>query len=363
MTFEIFTSEYLTETAIAIGIFLVFLLLRKIFAKYVFDLLLRVSKKAKTTLLTAIFTAFEKPVQWVFIVIGLYAAVRYSSLLNHADPLFLNMIRSGIVIFISWGLYNLTSSTSRIFDIVTNRYDLEIDKILIPFMSRILRVIIVLIAISVIAQEFGYNVTSFVAGLGIGGLAISLAAKDALANLFGGFVIITEKPFTIGDWIKTPAVEGTVEEITFRSTRIRTFADAIVTVPNATLSNDSIINWSKMGKRQIQFQLNVLYNTSKEQLEHVVSKIKDLLVNHPGVHKETILVSFDQYQENGYGIFIYFFTETTVWAEFLKVKEDVNFNIMEILEQEGVKLAIPSRNLSLEQDVEQQFKKGTLHGS
>src|SRR4051794_3570572 len=108
MTFEIFLTDYLTESVIAIGIFLLFLLLRKIFAKYVFNLLLRFSKKVKTTLLTSIFTAFEKPVQWVFIVIGLYAAVRYSSILDHTNTFFLDLIRSGIVIFISWGLYNLT---------------------------------------------------------------------------------------------------------------------------------------------------------------------------------------------------------------------------------------------------------------
>ena len=190
---------------------------------------------------------------------------------------------------------------------------------MIPFLSKILRVIIVVIAISVVAQEFDYNVSSFVAGLGIGGLAISLAAKDALANFFGGFVIITEKPFSIGDWIKTSTVEGTVEEITFRSTRVRTFADAVVTVPNATLANDSITNWSKMGKRQIQFHVKrYILILQEKTLENVVQDLRELLVNHQDVHNDTILVSFDQYKENGYGIFIYFFTNTTVWGEFLK---------------------------------------------
>ncbi|WP_338471435.1 mechanosensitive ion channel family protein [Niallia sp. XMNu-256] len=362
MTYEIFISEYLTETAIAIGIFLLFLVLRKLFAKYVFNLLLRFSDKIKTTVLTSIFTAFERPVQWLFVVIGLYVAVRYSSILDHNNILFLDIVRSGVVIIISWGLYNLTASTSNIFDKLTNRYSLEIDKILIPFISRILRVIIVLITISIVAQEFDYNVSSFVAGLGIGGLAISLAAKDAIANLFGGFIIITEKPFTIGDWIKTPAVEGTVEEITFRSTRVRTAADAVVTVPNATLSNDTITNVSKMEKRQVNFQLNILYNTSKEQLGRVVNKIRELLMNDPGIHQDAITVSFDQYQENGYGISLNFFTITTEYVDYVKVKEEINFKIMEILEQEGVKLAIPSRNLALGEELEKQLKKGNVQG-
>src|SRR5690606_15315239 len=103
--------------------------------------------------------------------------------------------------------------------------------------------IIMAIGAAIIADEFGYNINGFVAGLGLGGLAISLAAKDALANLFGGIIIITEKPFTIGQWIQTPSVEGIVEGISFRSTKIRTFAQAIVTVPNNTLANEPITNW------------------------------------------------------------------------------------------------------------------------
>jgi MscS family membrane protein len=361
MPWESFIAyENLIDLGISIAIFLLFLLFRKVFAKYAFTLLLKLSNKAPTTFFSSIFKAYEKPIQWLFIIIGLYVAVGYYPLLNQSNPLFLDVLRSGVIIVISWGLYNLTSSSSAIFTKLNDKYSLEIDAILIPFLSKVLRVVIVVVAISVIAQEFDYNVGSFVAGLGIGGLAISLAAKDALANLFGGFVIITEKPFSIGEWIKTSTVEGTVEEITFRSTRVRTFADAIVTVPNATLANDSITNWSKMGKRQITFNLKVTYDTPRDKLENVVSRINELLKHHSSIHPETIFVTFDQYQENGYGLFLYFFTNTTVWGEFLRIKEEINFEIMDILEQEGVSLAIPSRRLYADQESNLQLKKDTL---
>src|SRR5690625_661254 len=182
---------------------------------------------------------------------------------------------------------------------------------LIPFLSRALQVIIIAISISVILQEFNYNIGGFITGLGLGGLAFSLAAQDALKNLFGGIVIITEKPFTIDDWILTPSVEGTVEDISFRSTKIRTFAQALVTVPNATLANEPITNWSKMGKRQITFNLSLTYDTPKEKIEHVVRQVEYLLKNHPEIHPETIFVNFDHYKENGIDIFLYFFTKTT----------------------------------------------------
>ena len=125
----------------------------------------------------------------------------------------------------------------------------------IPLLSKALRFVIIAIAITVILQEFDYEVSGFVAGLGLGGLAISLAAKEALANMLGGIVIITEKPFVIGDWIFTPSIEGTVVEITFRSTKVRTFADALVTMPNDTLVNEPITNWSRMEKRRHTFNL------------------------------------------------------------------------------------------------------------
>ena len=357
MTIEVFIHNYLDETGIAIAIFLLFLILRKIFAKYVFKLLLKLSKKVKTTLLTSIFTAFEKPLQWLFIIIGFYVTVQYYPLFNQSNPVFWDILRSGIVSIISWGLYNLTASSSHVFDKLNDKYSFEIDAILVPFISRILRVIIVIIAISVVAQEFGYEVSTFVAGLGIGGLAISLAAKDAIANLFGGFVIITERPFTIGDWIKTPAVEGTVEEITFRSTRIRTFADAVVTVPNATLANDSITNWSKMGKRQIAFQLR-LRLILKANLDKIVKNLR-MLLHHPDIHDDSVLVKFDLFDQNGYGIFITFFTKTTVLAEFFKIRKKLTSN-HGILETEDVQLAVPSMKLSFDNEIEQQLKNETL---
>src|SRR3954469_8245939 len=187
MSWELFFAyENLMDLGISIAIFLLFLLFRKFFAKYVFTLLLKLSNKAPTTFFSSIFKAYEKPIQWLFIIIGLYVAVGYYPLLNQSNPLFLDVLRSGVIIVISWGLYNLTSSSSAIFTKLNDKYSLEIDAILIPFLSKVLRVVIVVVAISVIAQEFDYNVGSFVAGLGIGGLAISLAAKDALANLFGG---------------------------------------------------------------------------------------------------------------------------------------------------------------------------------
>src|SRR5690625_4724068 len=224
---------------------------------------------------------------------------------------------------------------------------------LIPFLSRALQVIIIAISISVILQEFNYNIGGFITGLGLGGLAFSLAAQDALSNLFGGIVIITEKPFNIDDWILTPSVEGTVEDISFRSTKVRTFAQALVTVPNATLANEPITNWSKMGKRQITFDIQLTYDTPGDKIKATVDKITNLLENHPEIHQETIFVNVNEYKEDGLSVFLYFFTKTTAWGDYLKIREEINLRILEIIEKEEAQIAIPSRKLFVNPEKEE----------
>ena len=299
------------------------------------------------------FLSFEKPIQWLFILLGIYLSTWYLPHFNQTHILFVKLVKSSIIFLGGWGLFNLSSSSTLIFAKLNERFNFEMNEILIPFLSKLLRVIIVVVTFSAIAAEFNYNVVGLVGGLGLGGLAFALAAKDALSNLFGGVVIITEKPFTIGDWILTPSVEGTVETITFRSTKIRTFAQALVTVPNAKLANESITNWSEMGKRRIVFDLSVTYETPKERLESVIKKIDYMLKNHSEIDQDTIITKFDKYGVNGLDIYIYFFTKTTVWLDFLEIKEEINYKIMDILDHEGVSLAVPNRKLYVDSKTEE----------
>lgn len=346
-------NENIRNIGLSIALFLLFLLFRKLFAKYVFTLLMKIGNKTPGGVLSSAFLSFKKPVEWFFTVIGIYIAVHYFPYIDHTNPLFLDMIRVSIIVLITWGLYGLASESSAFFERLNGKYSIKIDEILIPFFSRALRFIILAISFSIIAQEFGYEISGFVAGLGLGGLAISLAAQDALANLFGGIVIITEKPFTIGDWILTPSVEGTVEDISFRSTKVRTFADAVVVVPNATLAKEPITNWSEMGKRQITFNLHVAHVTPVDKLRKTVKRIEEYVTKHNAVHPETIFVKFNEFQENGFIVYFYFFTKTTNWGEYLGVREEINFKILEILNEEEVELALYSRKLYVEQETEE----------
>lgn len=350
--------ETLKSLGISIGILLLFILFRKVFTKYVFQMILKLSRKTPTEFFTQVCLGFEKPLSWFFIIIGLYVAMDYFPFLEQQNALFLKILRSLFIVLITWGLYNLSSSSSLVLIKINEKMlNNKIDLILIPFLSRTIRVIIIAISISIIGQEFDYDVNGLVAGLGLGGLAFALAAKEAVGNLIGGIVIVTEKPFSIGDWILTPSVEGTVEDINFRSTKIRTFSQALVTVPNATLANEAITNWSKMGKRRITFQMGLPFGTPKEKIQNVINKIEEMLNNHPDIHPDTIVVTFDQYGDSSLDVLLYFFTNTTVWGEHLKIKHDVNLEILSILEKEGVSLAFPSRTIHFSSDSLQESVK------
>ena len=340
--------EMLWTFGIALLILLFFLLLRKLFVRYVFKIVLNMTSKTKTDLDEKLLTAFERPLRVFFVVLGIYFALNYLPLTVQQDILVSRFCRSAIIILMGWGFYNLTGTCSNFFEDIQERLNFNLDKILIPFISKITRFLIVMFTVSIVAQEWDYNIDGLITGLGLGGLAFALAAKDTVGNIFGGVVIITDKPFSLGDWIETPSVEGVVEDINFRSTRIRTFAHALIIVPNSSLVNEPITNWSRMGKRRITFNLGVTYNTPKDKLKKVVDDIRDLLYNHPEVNKETIFVNFDKFNDSSLDIFLYFFSDTTNWGKWLSVKEDINFKIMGILEQEGVSVAFPSRSIYIE---------------
>ncbi|SCY33706.1 mechanosensitive ion channel family protein [Alkaliphilus peptidifermentans] len=332
------------------AIIIIAIILRKIFAKTILQGLLKLTSKTKTNVDTEIVKAAEKPLKMFLIVFGFYLAFRSLELPQNYNLTLTQVLRSCIIILIAWGLINFSKTISELMLKTMNKCEVQIEGIFVPFISKGIKILIIVLATSIVADEWGFDVNGFIAGLGIGGLAFALAAKDTIANIFGGLVLTMDKPFSIGDWICTPNLEGTVEEISFRSTKVRTFAHAIVHVPNSTLVNQPITNWSRMGKRRITFNLGVEYSTSITKLRNCVAEIKDMLVNNKDIHKDTIFVTFDKFNNSSLDIFIYCFTVTTNWGEFLEAKQDVNINILDILEKNGVSVAFPSRTLYMKSE-------------
>ncbi len=344
---------------IALLIVLFFALSRGYLARLIRFLLLRIFPRFREDIKNNYFPPFEMPLRLFFLLLGIFLALIYLPFLTERmETLVIDIFRSVVIVIVGWGFYNLTAVSSHLFENIKERFQLDVDEIVLPFFSKVLRVVIVILVISIIVREWGYDISGLVAGLGLGGLAFALAAQEALSNLFGGLIIITERPFKAGDWIETNHVEGVVVEVSFRSTRVRTFAQGLVTVPNALMAREAIINWSEMGKRRIMFKLGVTYTTPRVKVENCVREIKQMLENHPDIHPDTIFVRFDGFNESSLDILLYFFTYSIRWNEHLAVKEDVNFKIMEILEKEGVSVAFPSRSLYFETPLPQKEDTG-----
>ncbi|MBB6449460.1 MscS family membrane protein [Geomicrobium halophilum] len=343
---------------IAALIVLFFLIVRKIFTRYIFALITFFSKKRKSEFLSNFLFAFEKPMRMLLVVIGFYFAILYL----HPPADFMSVthriLRTFIIIFFGWGFFNFSGTSSDLFKRLGRKIDGDEDSMLIPFTSRILRGLIIVLMFTVIAMEWNYDINGFIAGLGLGGLAFALAAQDTIANFFGGIIIVTERPFKRGDWIETPTVEGIVEDISFRSTQVRTFAEGLVTVPNSTIAHEAITNWSLMNKRQISFEISLRYNTPVSQLRRVSQRVQQELEEHPHVHPDEIEVHIREFKESGLDLMLYYFTNTTSWSEWLRLKEEMNLRVLEILEEENVSLALPGRDLYMQQDNQLQKSSG-----
>lgn len=330
----------------AILSFFFFLLLRKLFATLVIQVLHPLAKSTQNNYDERILLALKGPIAFIFIIIGvrLFFALLFleSAIINH-------IISSMIAYNLFWAFYELVNALRGLVYHFTSRFNPELSYEVGNFILAILKGIIMVIGLGTILEVWGINIGGLIAGLGIGGLAFALAAKDTAANLFGSIALLLDKSIRLGEWIKIGDVEGTVEDIGMRTTKIRSFGKSLITLPNQMIANSPIENFSRRGIRRIKMTLGVTYSTSAGQMQNILIDIKEMLKNHEGIaQKETMLVNFTSFDDSSMGIFIYTFTNTSNWQAYMDIKEDVNLKIMEIIEKNGSEFAFPSQSLYIE---------------
>lgn len=336
------------DLLVSIAILIVFLAFRKLFTRYLFTFVLRRFDSHLAVLRWL--QAFERPLQAFFTLIGTYLALRY---FMHEQWTFIigidRIYRSIGIILLGWGIYNVSASSSLMLESMSKRFGLDATSMIIPFLSKVLRVIVVVLVITIVGGEWGFSINGLVAGMGLGSLAVALAAQETLSNVIAGIIIILERPFSKGDWISTPDIEGIVEDITFRSSKIRTFTDALVIVPNSKLAAQPITNGSQMGKRKISFPLRVALDSNRDALARVVSRIQSELDTDDNVVADSAMVKFNEFNESSLGILVQCFTKTAAWGENLEYRQHLNLMILDILEEEKVKLAYPTQRIVMQE--------------
>ncbi len=221
----------------------------------------------------------------------------------------------------------------------------RLDDQIVPLAGTILRAAVVLFGVLLVLGNLGVNVTSLVAGLGLGGLAIALAAQDSIRNLLGGVTILADRPFQVGDWVVVGSVEGTVEHVGFRSSRVRTFYNSVVTVPNARIVDAHVDNMGLRQWRRYKTTLGVSYATTPDRVQAFVEGIRALIRANPEMRKDYYIVEFHGFGAASLDILVYCFIDASSWNDELRTRHVINLDIMRLAEDLGVEFAFPTQTL------------------
>ncbi|MEM8996699.1 MAG: mechanosensitive ion channel family protein, partial [Acidobacteriota bacterium] len=227
------------------------------------------------------------------------------------------------------------------------RSENKFDDLLVPLFRKSAKLIVAAIGFVFIADNLNVDITSLIAGLGIGGLALALAAQDTVKNLFGSLTVILDQPFSVGDWVKIGDIEGTVSELGFRSTRIKTFYDSTITLPNASLISASVDNLGARTYRRWSTTLGLAYETPAEKVEAFCEGIRELVRKHPQTRKDSYQVYLNSFSAASIDVLLYIFFQTPDWASELAARHRMALDIMRLAQSLGVEFAYPTQTLYL----------------
>lgn len=338
--FKNITTEQILTMVIALAIIILFCLLSSLIA-YGIIKIFKWKSKGKEIKENSLY----KPLKTVVIWVGLHIAILTLGLPSNVNAICNKIFRIGAIIIIAVGIANIFSPDSKIFRKIASHKRIKGNQTLINFISKVTKGIIYVIATFLVMAELNFNLSGLIAGLGLGGVIVALAAQDIAKNLFGGMAIIVDKPFSVGDWIQTTNYSGTVEDISFRSTRLRMTDNTVVTIQNSTLSNEPVINYAKLPMRRFSTTLNLALETNSNVVENIIGKVKFALSNTEGVLPNDLNVYLQKIADDGIEIGIFFNTNIVSYYDYLSFCEQVNLLLLKVLESENVKLAYPTQKV------------------
>ncbi len=295
--------------------------------------------------------AFEGPIAALIFLLGLFGAIYVLTLEEPLQLFITNTFQVGLLAIIFWAGLRVIDMVGIILTDVAYSRQLGIYHF-IPLIRKTTRVFFVIIGSILIIQNLGYSVGSLLAGLGIGGLAIALAAQESLSNFFGSISLAADRTFKVGDWIQVgERVDGHVEEIGLRSTKVRTWRRTLLSIPNKVIAGEIVENWSRMPNRRVSQIVGVSYETSQENMAGLIADIDQLLRNNKEIDQKFTMVRFTEFGESSLDILVYYFTIPVAWAEHLRVRQEMNLAIMGLVQKWGTSIAFPTRTLYFHNDM------------
>jgi len=337
------------EIFTAVVIVLIALMVRGLFARIVATTVMRLTAGTKTRLDDALVDSVSTPLKLVPVIIGIYIALQVTDISGDAEVYVTRILRSIITLVVFWTLARAVHA----FEFILVNLRNALSSAAVDWMVKALQVILVILGLGAVADQWGIQIAPLLAGLGVLGIAVGLGAQDLFKNLISGILIIAEKRFIPGEWIRVDGVvEGTVEKINFRSTLVRRFDKSPVYVPNSALSDAAVTNFSRMTYRRIKWAVGVEYRTTVDQLKYIRDEIEAWLWNDPRFAKPpeaALFVRIDSLNASSIDYLIYAFTYTKDWGEWLEIKEEFAVAVMDIIARAGTDFAFPSQTVYLQQ--------------
>lgn len=348
-------QDYLWVIGAVLGGFIFLRFLAHRISNLIFRLLTRNTKGLDQD---ELYNLIAQPLKWLIMLLVIYIGTSH---LNYPpswdiaprDEFGIRMILNRfyvafLIIIVTWTVLKLTRFLGILLFAKAELTESKTDDQIIPFLIEILKIIVVTLAIFIfMGSVFKVDIGALIAGLGIGGLALALAAKESLENLLASFVIFFDKPFVVGDLVQVNGIVGVVEKLGFRSTRIRTLEKSYLTLPNRLMIDNVLDNLSMRTFRRVNFNIGVTYDTTEEQLKNIVQDIQRYIDEHPNTNQDGE-IHFMEFGASSLDIMVLYFIDTMDWSVYLKIKEEINFEIMRIVTYHGADFAFPTQTIHLE---------------
>ena len=345
-----FFKNLTLENAIDIGIGLAIVVIFKIISSPIAYMIVKMFKfkvKDKNKIKN---NGFYKPLKSFFVILGIYIGFMVLKLPADIFAVITKIFKICVILLATKGFSNLFDSNSESFAKLREKLNFDGNDTTINFFSKVAKALIYIIAGFILITELGYNLGGLATGLGISSVVIALAAQDIAKSFLAGISIISDRPFEIGDYITVGDLSGTVEDITFRTTRIRNADNQVIVIPNSVLTDNNIINSSKRESRRFFTILTLELDTPLEKVTQLTENIKLALTTHPQVINETVKVFFETISANGIDLSIDLKTSALEYVDYLKFKEEINYTLLDMVNQAKIGLAYPSQSIYLKKD-------------
>jgi MscS family membrane protein len=334
----------LAHYGIAAGFLVGGVLLRRVVTNIIFFYLKKLAARTETTLDDKLFPALENPTATFVMLLGIFSSLKVLKLSDNTD----HYVSMGSTIAFSaaifWGLYRAFDAVLEHTHEIARERQMGVAAFM-PWIKKTLITLFVVLGVLVTIQSLGYDVKAALGALGIGGLAFALAAQDTIANIFGSVVVATDQPFRIGETVTIGSHTGTVEDIGLRSTKIRKVDRSLVTVPNRTVANESIVNLSRFTARRVEQVIGVTYEARAEQLEGLVAEIRRIIEADPAVNPADTHVYFRDFSASSMDIWIVYVLKSPDFAQHMQARQRLNLAIMRAVEARGLAFAFPTQTV------------------